>query len=354
MFFCSFALLFFWSFVLSLGFPVMDVIELTRQLVDVPSVTGEEQQVGEFLFALLRREGWDCSKQEVKDGRFNVLARRGEAHVLLTTHLDTVPPFFPSREDSEFIYGRGACDAKGIAASMICAARESLHEGGKDLALLFVVGEETDSVGALKAAQLGPRCSFLIDGEPTDNELAIAHKGIVYARLRTRGIAAHSAYPEWGVSAIEILLDLLEKLRRTPFPTHERLGPTFVNIGTIRGGRASNVIPDEAEADILIRTVAESPAYLRLLDEIASGRGAVEIIRRSEPQEMESVEGFPTRVVGYGTDIPALRPLGRPLLFGPGSILEAHTADEKVAKRDLVQAVRLYKELIRKLEERRS
>ncbi len=237
---------------------MLDVIELTRKLVDVPSVPGEEGEVGEVLYTLLKERGWDCLKQEVTSDRFNVLATRGKGTILLTTHIDTVPPFVSSREDEDFVYGRGSCDAKGIAAAMICAAEALLREDFSDFGLLFVVGEETDSIGAAKAQELNLDCSYFIDGEPTDNELVTAHKGIVYARISAEGVAAHSAYPEKGDSAIEKLVDILNRLREAEFPTDSRLGETHFNIGTIEGGRAANVVADHAQAEILIRTVSES------------------------------------------------------------------------------------------------
>ena len=327
----------------------MDIFQLTRALVDIPSVTGQEREIGEFLLSFLEGAGWSCRTQEVGPDRFNVLAVSGQPALLLTTHMDTVPPFFASAEDESFIYGRGACDAKGIAAAMIVAAQQLIGDGEKDLALLFVVGEEADSAGALKACELDFRCSYFIDGEPTDNQLVVAHKGMVWARLRTRGVAAHSAYPERGDSAIEKLVGVLNGLKKTLFPVHERLGKTSVNVGTIRGGRAPNVVADQAEAEVLIRTVGESRHYVELLQEVVAGRGEVEICKTTEPQEMESVKGFPTKRVSYGTDIPALRPLGRPLLVGPGSILDAHTSDEKIAKKELVEGAALYQKLIRQL-----
>ena len=325
---------------------MIDVVELTRSLVEIPSVTGDEKAVGEFLFDLLQDQGWVCDRQEVAADRFNVVARRGSPEIILSTHMDTVPPFFGFREDEEFVYGRGACDAKGIIATMICAAEELLAEGKTDLGLLFVVGEETDSSGAKKARDLDLECSFVIDGEPTDNELVVGHKGMIYARIQTTGITAHSAYPEQGESAIDKLLDILAKLRALEFPHDARLGETYVNVGTIRGGRAPNVIPDAAEAEVLIRTVTSSARYVEILQGLSPGRDVLEVVATSEPQVMESVEGFPTKVVGYGTDVPSLRSLGKPLLVGPGSILEAHTAQEKVAKQELRDAIALYKQLI--------
>ena len=328
---------------------MIDVIELTRSLVEIPSVTGEEKLAGEFLFDFLQDQGWACDRQQVAVDRFNVVARRGRPEIILSTHMDTVPPFFGFREDEEFVYGRGACDAKGIIATMICAAQELVAEGETDLGLLFVVGEETDSAGAKKARELDLECSFVIDGEPTDNELVVGHKGMLYARLKTTGVTAHSAYPDQGESAIDKLLDILEKLRALEFPEDPRLGKTYVNVGTIRGGRAPNVIPDAAAAEILIRTVTSSARYVEILEGLSSGDDSLEVVATSEPQVMESVAGFPTKVVGYGTDVPSLRSLGKPLLVGPGSILAAHTAQEKVAKQELRDAIALYKQLVRLL-----
>ena len=328
---------------------MMDVIELTRSLVEIPSVTGEERLAGEFLFDFLQDQGWICDRQEVAADRFNVVARRGRPEIILSTHMDTVPPFFGFREDEEFVYGRGVCDAKGIIATMICAAQELVAEGETDLGLLFVVGEETDSAGAKKARDLDLDCSFVIDGEPTDNKLVVGHKGMLYARIKTTGVTAHSAYPEQGESAIDKLLDLLERLRALEFPHDPHLGETYVNVGTIHGGRAPNVIPDAAEAEILIRTVTSSARYVEILQGLSAVEDSVKVVATSEPQVMESAEGFPTKVVGYGTDVPSLRSLGKPLLVGPGSILEAHTAQEKVAKQELRDGIGLYKQLIRLL-----
>lgn len=326
-----------------------DVISLTRQLVDIPSVTGQEREIGDFLFDLLSDEGWTCTRQSVTAERFNLLALQGQSPVLLTTHIDTVPDFFPSSENENFVYGRGACDAKGIAASMICAAQELSHQGVGGVGLLFVIGEETDSIGATKAKDLKLDCSFIINGEPTDNELAVGHKGIVHACISVEGVAAHSAYPELGESAIEKLMDFLSMLRQTTFPSDAHLGKSHLNIGKIRGGKAINVTAASAQAEILIRTVTKSERYIQLLQRLSDSVCNIEILKTSEPQKMEAVKGFPTKVVGYGTDIPVLRKLGRPLLFGPGSILEAHTVQEKISKQQLSDAVKHYQTLAREL-----
>jgi len=328
---------------------MLDVLELTRKLVEIPSVTGQEGKVGAFLHSLLQGLGWRCVRQPVDSNRFNVLATRKNTSVILTTHMDTVPPFFSYREDEQFIYGRGVCDAKGIAAAMICAAQGLKERELDEVALLFVVGEETDSAGARQAAESDLRCSFLVNGEPTDNTLAIGHKGIVYARCHVEGRAAHSAYPEEGESAIHKLVDLLTQLKEVSFPADGGLGESHLNVGLIRGGRAANVIADHAEAEILIRTVAESQLYIDLLRDWMGEEGHLEILKTSEPQVMEPLADLPSKVVGYGTDIPCLRALGRPLLLGPGSILEAHTAGEKIAKQELYSSVDLYQQVVRLL-----
>ncbi len=327
-----------------------DLTALTRQLVDVPSITGNEGAAADFLFNLLSEDGWRCERQPVTEGRFNVLAVRQSPQVVLTTHIDTVPPFIPSGEDDEFVCGRGSCDAKGIAAAMIGAANELVSEGRMDVGLLFVVGEETYSDGAIAAARLTPPVRFFIDGEPTDNDLVTGHKGMVIARLEASGIAAHSGYPERGESAIAKLIEVLNDLLHWQFPSDPLLGQASVNIGKIQGGVAINVIPDSAQADIMIRTVAQSESYVERLREITANRCRLTVTKATEPQKMLAVEGFAQKVVGYGTDIPALRPLGQPLLLGPGSIFDAHTPTEKIAKKALEQAVDLYKKLIRKLE----
>lgn len=332
-----------------MGDTAFDVISLTRRLVDIPSVTGQEREIGDFLFQLLSDEDWTCTRQPVAAERFNLLALQGRSPVFLTTHIDTVPDFFPSSEDEKFVYGRGACDAKGIAASMICAAQELSHQGAGGVGLLFVIGEETDSIGAAKAKDLDLDCSFIINGEPTDNELAVGHKGIVHACISVEGVAAHSAYPEQGESAIENLMDFLSRLRQTTFPSDSHLGTSHLNIGKIRGGKAVNVLAASAQAEILIRTVTKSERYIQLLQRLSDSVCKIEILKTSEPQKMEAVEGFATKVVGYGTDIPVLRKLGRPLLFGPGSILEAHTVQEKISKQQLLDAVKHYQTLVREL-----
>jgi acetylornithine deacetylase len=280
-----------------------------------------------------------------------VFAQFGERPVVtLSTHMDTVPPFFPSREDDEFIWGRAACDTKGIIASMITAAEKLLEHGGTNLGLLFVVGEERNSAGAFRAAK-DPRGSrFIINGEPTENKLALGSKGTLRYELVASGKMAHSAYPELGESAITKLLDTLADVRKIKLPVDELLGPSTLNIGTISGGRAPNIIPDEARAEILIRLVGNSASTKDAMRNAAGGRVAVNEVLEIPALRLGSLAGMETTVVAYTTDIPAFGTAwGQPFLFGPGSINVAHTLEERVPKRQLLDAVEIYQRMVQDL-----
>jgi acetylornithine deacetylase len=342
----------------------MNVFELTRKLVDIESVTENEAGVGAFLLDYARklasRTGGQVERMEVEAGRFNVLAWWGTPAVTLSTHMDTVPPFFASREDDEFIWGRGACDAKGIIAAMVSAAEDLLAAGTKNFALLFVVGEERNSAGAAVAARAPRGSRYLINGEPTENKLVLASKGVLRFELVAQGRMAHSAYPELGASAIEALLDALEAIRRVPLPSDSLLGPSTLNIGTISGGRAPNVIADAAKAELMIRLVGD-PAPIREAFEQAIGRafGTSAAGSRAQLNEIlcipalrfRTVDGLPTSVVSFATDIPMFgKTWGEPLLIGPGSIHVAHTSEEHIPKRELSEAVGIYAQLVRKLQ----
>jgi acetylornithine deacetylase len=333
----------------------MNVFELTRSLVDIESITGNEENVGLFLFdhlsRLTTRHGGRIERMEVEPHRFNVFAQFGERPVVtLSTHMDTVPPFFPSREDDEFIWGRAACDTKGIIASMITAAEKLLERGGTNLGLLFVVGEERNSAGAFRAAR-DPRGSrFIINGEPTENKLALGSKGTLRYELVASGKMAHSAYPELGESAIEKLLDTLADVRRIKLPVDELLGASTLNIGTISGGRAPNIIPDEARAEILVRLVGNSSNTKDAMRQAAGGRVAVNEVLEIPALRLGSLVGMDTTVVAYTTDIPAFGTAwGQPFLFGPGSINVAHTLEERVPKRQLLDAVEIYQRMVQDL-----
>ncbi len=336
----------------------MHVFELTRALVDIESITENEAAVAAFLHdhlsALAARSGGRVEQMHVEGTRSTCSRIWGQPAVTLSTHMDTVPPFFPSREDAEFIWGRGACDAKGIIAAMIGAAENLLAEGVSNFALLFVVGEERNSAGAAVAARSPRGSRYLINGEPTENKLALASKGALRFELLARGRMAHSAYPELGESAIEALLDALEKIRRVPLPRDPLLGPCTMNIGVISGGRAPNVIADQASAEILVRLVGD-PAPVRESFAAALDKDRVELkeILCIPTMRFAAVDGLPTVVVPFTTDIPMFgRTWGEPLLIGPGDVHVAHTLDERIAKKELLDAVAIYSDMVKRLQSR--
>ena len=341
----------------------IDPIQLTRQLVDIESTTYYESPAGEFLADFLAKQGYAVERQPVPQPdpsktpgggngpRFNVYAvEQGiTPDIVLSTHMDTVPPFLgPCREDSDFLYGRGACDAKGIIAAQIAAA-EKLRASGVRVGLLFVVGEERDSAGA-KIANENPRGSrFLINGEPTDNRLAVASKGCLRVELYAHGKMAHSAYPELGDSAIDKLLAALHDIQALPLPVIEGIGDSTMNVGIIKGGVAPNVIADKAEAHLLIRLVGPADETQAAILKAAAGRCDVNFSLKLPFIQMRTLEGFETMVAKFTTDIPSLTNWGEPFLLGPGSIHVAHTPDEKISKRELQECVDLYTALAQKL-----
>ena len=332
----------------------MNVFELTRALVDIESITGNEERVGGFLYGYLsqlaERYGGRVERSEVEPHRFNVLAAWGDPVVTLSTHMDTVPPFFASREDEENIWGRAACDTKGIIASMIHAVEALLAGGGRNLALLFVVGEERNSAGAYHAAGTPIGSKFLINGEPTENKLAIGSKGALRYEIVAQGRMAHSAYPELGDSAIEKVLNALERIRRITLPADELLGPSTLNIGTIHGGRAPNIIADEARAELMIRLVGDSQSTKEALANAVEGLAEAHQMLEIPAVRLGQLEGFETTVVAYTTDIPAFGGAwGRPFLIGPGTIHVAHTLEERVPKRQLIEAVEIYQRMVKQL-----
>jgi acetylornithine deacetylase len=333
----------------------MHVFELTRTLIDIPSVTPEEEHVGIFLrdclAALCATHDGHLETMEVEPKRFNVFASFGEPMVTLSTHMDTVPPFIAAREDDEFIWGRGACDTKGIIASMIIAAERLLAGGMRNFGLLFVVGEERNSAGAYHAAQNPRGSKFIINGEPTENRLALGSKGALRYELIARGKMAHSAYPELGESAIEKLLDVLEAIRKVKLPFDPILGQSTLNIGTIQGGRAPNVISDDARAEIFIRLVCYSASTKDAIALAAGDKVELHDVLEIPAIHMTAVEGLPTTVVAYTTDIPAFHGAwGQPLLLGPGTIHVAHTLEERVPKQQLLDAVEIYQRIVRQLQ----
>ena len=337
----------------------MDAIALTRQLVDIESVTGNEAAIGEFLFRELCRLGYQTKKMPVEGDRANVYATSPEElhpALVFSTHMDTVPPFIRSSEDATRIFGRGSCDAKGIIAAQIAAA-ERLRQQGIYVGLLFVVGEERDSLGAKvadeyaanEAANRASACKYLINGEPTENRIALASKGTLRAEVTASGKMAHSAYPELGESAIDKLIPALTRLRAMPLPSDPEIGPCTLNIGLIEGGRAPNVIPDYAHADLLYRLVGPSADLRSQIIETAGNQVKVEFPLELPFLRLRTVDGLPTMIAAFTTDIPKLTHWGEPLLMGPGSIHVAHTEGEFLDKQQLADAIDLYCAIAKRL-----
>ncbi|HVZ48603.1 MAG TPA: M20/M25/M40 family metallo-hydrolase [Gemmatimonadaceae bacterium] len=326
-----------------------DVVTLASELIAIPSVTREEGKVVDYVARLLIARGWNVTVQEVTPGRGNVWASRKGGGVTLSTHLDTVPPFVAPRLDGERLYGRGACDAKGIAAAMIVAAEELAAVGEERVDLLFVVGEERGSDGARLANQLPATSRFLVNGEPTESHLAIGCKGALRVTLRTRGREAHSAYAELGQSAIRPMAELLLDLDAVRLPSDPVLGESTINVGTIRGGTEANIVPGECTAELMVRLVGDPGPVKAAFEAWARGRAEVTYPSYTPAQVFPEVAGFPRKVFAYTTDAPLLSNWGTPLLFGPGSITTAHTPDEYVDVNELRDAVDTYTRLIRAL-----
>jgi acetylornithine deacetylase len=324
-------------------------IRLTRELVDIDSTTGREQEAGAFLASLLRQLGWRVTEQHVADGRFNVYATLDEPLVVFSTHFDCVPPFFSSREEDGRLYGRGACDAKGIAVAQIAAAERLRAAGETRAGLLFVIGEERGSEGAKLANTRAPGSKFLINGEPTDNRLGRATRGVYRARLRTTGRAAHSSLPELGESAIDKLIDALVSVRGIDWPHDPDLGRTFYSVGLIGGGVAPNVISPHAEAELMFRTVSDHETLRALLEMEIGSLAHIDDVLVVPLVKLTTVPGYETAVFSFTTDIPFLDRWGAPLLIGPGSITVAHTDSEHVAIPELHHAVDLYTQLAHEL-----
>ena len=321
----------------------IDPVALTRSLIDIDSTTGREAEVATWLAELLRARGYHVTEQPVADGRFNVMAQLDTPpQIVFSTHVDCVPPFFPSREERGLIFGRGACDAKGILAAQVAAAERLRARRETRFALLFVAGEERGSDGARVANELAPAgVQFLINGEPTDNRLGAATRGILRVRLRATGRAAHSSFPELGESAIDKLLDALMVIRGLQLPEDPLLGRTHYTVGLIEGGVAPNVVSPHASAELLFRTVGDGAAVRGALG-VIEGLVSVDQVLDIPAVRMHVLPGFETEVFPYTTDVPLLTRWGTPLLVGPGSIHVAHTDDEHIAIDELRQAVELY------------
>jgi acetylornithine deacetylase len=324
----------------------LTLFELTKKLINIPSITEEEGQLAYFLSSYFKDSGFQVLQQEIGSTRMNILATMHQKpRIILNTHLDTVPPFIPAKEDETHIYGRGACDAKGIMAAMIFALLNLKKKGVKEVGLLLVVGEETDSIGAKNASHLNVGSDYIIVGEPTSNTLGKGHPGLITLKLQAKGKAAHSALPHLGESAIDKLIDALYKIRQLDLGTSE-LGQNTVNTGRIEGGVAHNVIADSASSVISIRNSVPSEIILKKITNSINNLVEIDVLTQSEPQFTYTIPDMEQTILPFSTDIPHLKNFGKPLLIGPGSAEVAHTADEKIEKNQLNQAVEIYQNLI--------
>jgi acetylornithine deacetylase len=326
-----------------------DVVALAAELLAIQSSTGQESEIVEFVSRWLVSRGWNVELQEVSKGRANIWATRKGKGVTLSTHLDTVPPYIAPREENGKLFGRGACDAKGIAAAMLAAADRLVKSGEERVDLLFLVGEEQGSDGARAANRLSPTSKYLVNGEPTESKLASGAKGSQRVTLRFRGRAAHSAYPELGRSAIKPMLDLLPTIDKLDLPTDPVLGATTVNIGTIRAGTAGNIIPELAETELMFRLVGDVKPLKKSIEKWVGDKAEIEYGSYIPAQKFETIPGFDVAPVAYTSDIPLLTRWGKPLMFGPGSIHVAHTPDEFIALDELRSAVDAYERIVRAL-----
>jgi acetylornithine deacetylase len=324
----------------------IDLVAFARKLIDIDSTTGQEGRVARVLADELRALGYRVTLQPVADDRVNVIAIVDQPVVVFSTHFDCVPEFFPSRIENGRLYGRGSSDAKGILAAQLVAA-ERLRKGGETrIGLLFVAGEERGSDGAMAANTAAPASvKYLINGEPTDNRLATATRGVYRVKLSAKGRAAHSSRPDLGESAIEKLVDVLVALRSAPWPSDPDLGETHYTVGLINGGVAPNVIPADASAELLFRSIGPESEIHKVIDHVVAARVRVEHVLTVPPVRLKTVPGFDTAVFSFTTDIPFLDKWGQPLLLGPGSVTEAHTVDESVAISELNEAADLYEKL---------
>lgn len=323
---------------------MLDHIEL---LCKDDTTTGREDQGLPALRDLLEQLGAEVELQQVEPGRHNIFASWCEKpRLLLSSHVDTVPPFIAPRRSGDLLHGRGTCDAKGQVVSQLEAIRVLLGAGHTDLAWLGVVGEETNSIGAIHAQHFAPRCENLktvICGEPTENRLATGQRGTMHVQIRVQGVPCHSGSPELGQSAMWPLLDWLQKLRAEGAAEDPDLGTEIWNLGLIRGGEAPNILAAKASADLLVRTLQDSN-FLDRVRELAPANSEVEVLGNTPPDRFPELPGYHHSIVPFGSDAPRLRDLvpdRSVTLMGPGSISVAHTADEHITKDDLESGTEL-------------
>ncbi|KAK0942696.1 hypothetical protein LTR29_005783 [Friedmanniomyces endolithicus] len=354
-----------------------DLIGLHKNLTSIESITGNEKAVGDCLFSSLTSQGYKVERQyvEKEPARFNVFAwpgvARESAKVLVTSHIDTVPPFYPYKHHNKTISGRGSVDAKGSVATQVIAVNNLLSSGKlspDDIALLYVVGEEVggDGMRAANALKLTPHT--VIFGEPTEGKLASGHKGNLMIQLTAKGKAAHSGYPWLGRSANEVLVKTLAALMElgAKLPSSDKYGVTTLNIGHMEGGVASNVVAQDASASVAVRIAEGTPSFIKgeitkavhkavesFLDDGMKAENVIDIVFPTSgygPIDIDSdIAGFESMTVNYGTDIPWLNSTvegQKRYLYGPGSILVAHSDHEMLTEAQLEEAVEGYEKII--------
>jgi len=325
------------------------MFEIAQKLMSIPSMTGGEKEVGLFLADLLHERRYRVEKQFLIPNRFNVLAFAGRPRIILCTHIDTVPPMLPVKEDENFLYGRGACDTKGIIASMIEAGDRLRSQGIDNFGFLFVVGEEGKGDGAKHANTLLWESEYVVVGEPTGNKLAVAQKGTLMVDLFCKGRSAHSGYPEEGVSAITALWATLQDCVAADWGNDPVLGKGTFNVGVFNGGDACNIVPGAASASIMIRLIEPRATAEERLRKVVGDRAELKVVGGADPLRLHTVEGFPTMVASFGSDAPYLGALGKPLLIGPGSILDAHSTHEKISRQEMSEGAAIYERLVKRL-----
>lgn len=324
-------------------------VELLTELVAIPSVTGSEEALLAFLERRYADTGWTVESMEVAPDRRNLFVRRGHPSVVLTTHADTVPPFFPPRREGDWLIGRGACDAKASLAAQAIALEELARQGSGEVGLLVLVGEERGSDGALAANRRPHLARYLVGGEPTGSRFVAGSKGCLRIEVEARGVSGHSSEPSTGRSAVDPLLDFLNDLRTLKVPEHPAFGATTMNIGVLAAGTAPNVIAESARAEIIFRTGEPIERLLAHVRPMAEGRAEVRVGYRSDPVSFRCPKASPGEVVSFACDLPLLPAWGEPILFGPGSIRDAHGAEEKVSLPEVAAAVGIYIDLVRGL-----
>ncbi|MBS1515269.1 MAG: M20/M25/M40 family metallo-hydrolase [Bacteroidetes bacterium] len=328
------------------------MLNFLSDILKIESTTGSENTLAHFIAEKYTPAGMQCKIQNTSDGRVNLFFTIGKPKIVFNSHMDTVPPYIPPTFTDDIIYGRGSCDAKGQLAYLWQAANELIAEGEKDFGLLMTFSEEIGSIGARFANEMLTDTKYIIVGEPTENKLITSSKGTHFIKVTVRGKSCHSGYPQYGDSAINTMREFLDRLDKINFPMDEVMGDTPYNIGELHANNAQNVVPDLVTFNLFIRTTfASYPVFQQMLESIKGDKIELEFILNKGPIKFHTVEGFETGVVAYGTDAPSFTNVPNKILYGPGTILVAHTENEHIYIKDLYRAVEDVKKIFRKLKE---